>query len=50
MRAEAFTAEGMLGKATAVLKGGRPAPADDVSTADMRLKHPEGAGVGANKV
>ena len=41
MRAEAFAAEGMLGKATAVFKGERPAAVDAASTADMRSKHPE---------
>ncbi len=29
-----------MGKATAVLKGERPAPVDDASTADMKSKHP----------
>ena len=44
LRAEAFAAEGMLGKATAVFKGERPAAVDAASTADMRSKHPEARG------
>ena len=40
MRAEAFAAEGMMGKATAVFKGERPAPVDATTTADMKAKHP----------
>jgi hypothetical protein len=41
MRAEAFAAEGMMGKATAVFKGERPAPVDATTTADMKAKHPD---------
>ena len=44
MRAEAYAADGMLGKATAVFKGERPAAVDAESIADMRSKHPEARG------
>jgi hypothetical protein len=40
LRAEAFAGEGMLGKATAVFKGERPAGVTPESTADMQDKHP----------
>ena len=45
LRAEAYAGEGMLGKATGVFKGERPAAVDDSSTADMRTKHPTARGV-----
>ncbi len=49
MRAEAFAGEGMLGKATAVFKGGRPAAVDAASTADMRSKHRKARGSEADR-
>ena len=40
LRAEAYAAEGMLGKATAVFKGERPSAVTPESTADMLEKAP----------
>ena len=49
LRAEAYAGEGMLGKATGVFKGERPAAVDASSTADMRAKHPEARGAEAER-
>ena len=49
LRAEAYAGEGMLGKATGVFKGERPAAVDAASTADMRAKHPEARGSEAER-
>ena len=49
LRAEAYAGEGMLGKATGVFKGERPATVDAASTADMRAKHPEARGIEADR-
>ena len=49
LRAEAYAGEGMLGKATGVFKGERPAAVDASSTADMRAGHPEARGAEAER-